>query len=230
MQMGAWRGTIRHPDGEIAVDAQVCRATKDRSWGVRALGEPEGGAPALRRGGGMFFVWAPLFWEDHVTHTMIYDDNEGRPISRSGLSTPLYRNPADIPMVEDPRCEHFADTRARVKYIPGTRLAASAQVDLVDGDGGVRTIACEPILKFQMNALGYGHPKWAQGVWHGEEAMHHESFDPATVDPLAPENLHVQQVVRLNDGTRKGVGVFEHICTGPNAKAGFTGARDGAPG
>jgi hypothetical protein len=229
MQLGRWRGTIRHPDGEIAVDKRVCRATKDRSWGIRHLGEPEAGAPPLPRGG-MFFVWAPLFWDDHITHAMIYDDPQGRPISRSGIIAPLYGDPAEIPGVEDDRAEHMADVRARVRYVPGTRLAASAEVDLVDGAGRTRTIACEPILKFQMKALGYGHPQWAQGIWHGEMAIHHESFDPAALDPLAPENLHVQQVVRLDDGERKGLGVFEHICTGPNVQAGFTDGREGARG
>jgi hypothetical protein len=54
-----------------------------------------------------------------------------------------------------------------VNYVPGTRLARSAEIDLIDHDGGTRTIALEPILKFQMKGLGYGHPQWGQGMWKG---------------------------------------------------------------
>jgi hypothetical protein len=226
-QLGRWRGTIRHPDGTIVIDETVCRATKDRSWGIRTLGEPEGGAPPPPGGrSGMFFVWAPLFWDDHVTHALIYDDSEGNPIQRGGFAAPLYPAAADIPGVEDGRDEHMADVQARVTYLPGTRRAASAELDMVDHSGRTRVIRCEPILDFYMKGLGYGHPQWGQGLWHGEMALGHESFDPAMLDPMARENMHVQQVIRIDDGERSGIGIFEHICTGPNSRAGFKTATD----
>ena len=98
----------------------------------------------------------------------------------------------------------------------------------MDLDGGIRTIRLEPILRFQFKGLGYGHPKWRQGAWLGELALGHESFDPAELDLLKPENLHVQQVVRASDGTRTGIGVLEQIVIGPYEPAGFTGMLDGA--
>jgi hypothetical protein len=86
----------------------------------------------------------------------------------------------------------------------------------------------EPILKFQMKGLGYGHPEWGQGMWKGELALGGESFDPRQLDNLARENIHVQQVVRTSDGQRSGVGVLEQICIGPYAPAGFKSFLDGA--
>ena len=38
-QFGRWSGTVSHPDGEFTVDADRWRGTKDRSWGVRGVGE-----------------------------------------------------------------------------------------------------------------------------------------------------------------------------------------------
>ncbi|MEE4381405.1 MAG: hypothetical protein V2J02_05365, partial [Pseudomonadales bacterium] len=81
-----------------------------------------------------------------------------------------------------------------------------------------------------MKGLGYGHPEWGQGMWKGELATGSESFDPRQVDLLARENLHVQQVVRADDGTRQGIGVLEQIVVGPYAPAGFTEFFDGAKG
>ncbi|MCC5870939.1 MAG: hypothetical protein JJU22_00940 [Gammaproteobacteria bacterium] len=227
-QFGRWTGWIRHPDGDIQVDETVCLGTKDRSWGVRGVGEPDaGGAPT--RPHGIFFLWAPLIWENHVSHAIFFDGPHGEALVREGLEAPLYPSESAIPPgTEDGLCARMADARHRVEYHPGTRLAKAAQIDLVDIHGKVRTIELEPILKFQMKGLGYLHPEWGQGMWKGELELGGESFDPRQVDNLARENLHVQQVVRARDGSSEGMGVLEQICIGPYAPAGFTDFFDGA--
>ena len=226
-QFGRWSGTIHTPDGDIKVDEELCRGTKDRSWGVRRMGEPEtGGAP--NPPGAFFFLWAPIHWEDHITHAIFFDGTRGEALVREGFVAPMYPSEAAVPGVLDGRDQRMATARHRVVYVPGTRLAASAEIDLVDLDEKVRTISLEPILKFQMKGLGYGHPVWGQGMWKGELEIGGESFDPRQLDLLAPENLHVQQVVRATDGTRQGIGVLEQIVIGPYAPAGFTQFLDGA--
>jgi hypothetical protein len=227
-QFGRWSGVVRHPEGEIRVDERVCLGTKDRSWGVRGVGEPEsGGAPTMP--GGIFFLWAPLFWDDHISHAIFFDGMKGEALVREGIVAPLYATEADVPGVEDGRDERMATARHRIKYHRGTRLAASAEIDLVGHDEMTRTISLEPILKFQMKGLGYGHPEWGQGMWKGDLAIGSESFDPRQLDMLDRSNIHVQQVVRASDGTRTGVGVLEQICIGPYAPSGFKSFLDGAP-
>jgi hypothetical protein len=227
-QFGRWSGIIRTPDGEIRIDESTCLGTKDRSWGVRRVGEPEtGGAPAMP--GGIFFLWAPLHWDDHITHAIFFDGPRGEALVREGLVAPLYSSEAAIPPgSEDGLCRRMATARHTVDYVPGTRLARAARITLIDHDGAARDIALEPLLRFQMKGLGYGHPVWGQGMWKGELEIGGESFDPLALDPLAPENLHVQQVVRATDGTRMGAGVLEQVCFGPYAPAGFKAFLDGA--
>ncbi len=228
-QFGRWSGHVSHPDGEIAVDETTCLGTKDRSWGVRQVGEREaGGAPVTPRG--IFFLWAPLFWDDHVSHAIFFDGQQGEALVREGIVAPLFASEDEIPAAADGSDRRMATARHRVDYHPGTRLARAAEIDLVELDGTTRTVSLEPLLKFQMKGLGYGHPEWGQGTWHGELAVGHESFDPRQVDFLAPENIHVQQVVRASDGERTGVGVLEQIVIGPYLPAGFTGFLDGAEG
>ena len=65
-------------------------------------------------------------------------------------------------------------------------------------------------------------------MWKGELEISGESFDPAELDLLAPENIHVQQVVRATDGARQGIGALEQVVVGPYAPAGFTEWFDGA--
>ena len=228
-QFGRWSGTIRTPEGDIIVDQEVCRGTKDRSWGVRAVGERDiGGAPPLAMPA-FFFLWAPLVWDDHISHAIFFDGQRGEALVREGIIAPLYASSADIPGVEDGRDQRMATARHRVTYHPGTRLAQSAEIDLVSHDGDTRTITLEPILKFQMKGLGYSHPEWGQGMWKGELAIGHEHFDPDALDMLQPENIHVQQVVRARDNSgRTGIGVLEQVCIGAYAPSGFTTMFDGA--
>lgn len=223
-QFGRWTGTVQHPDGEFDVDEW--HGTKDRSWGVRGVGEPEtGGAPTGHRT--FFFLWAPLIWDDHISHAIFFDGPNGEPLVREGIEAPLFASEADIPtsLVDTDTRMFTADHR--VTYHPGTRLAASAEIDLVRLDRSVRTITLEPRLTFQMKGLGYGHPTWRQGMWKGELEVGSEIYEPNDIDPLRPENLHVQQIVTASDGERTGIGVLEQIVIGPHAPSGLTGMLDG---
>ena len=229
-QFGRWSGVVRHPDGEIKVTEEMCHGTKDRSWGVRGVGERDvGGAPVMPKG--IMFLWAPLFWDDHISHAIFFDGPKGEALVREGIIAPLYASEAAIPAgVEDGLDQRMATARHRIAYHPGTRLARTAEIDLVPLEGDIRTISLDPILKFQMKGLGYGHPVWGQGMWKGELEIGGESFDPRQLDMLAPENLHTQQVVRASDGKSTGIGVLEQIAVGPYAPGGFTEFFDGAKG
>ena len=55
-----------------------------------------------------------------------------------------------------------------------------------------------------------------------------ESFDPRSLDLQDPHNLHLQQVVRVSDGSREGIGVLEHACLGSYTPYGLTGISQGA--
>ncbi len=225
---GRWSGTICTPEGDIAVSANTCLGVKDRSWGVRRIGEPEtGGAPSTAPFGA-FFLWAPLFWDDHVSQAIFYDNTEGKPLIREAIVAPLYDSEPCCPEAEDGRDRRLATARHRLTYHPGTRLARGGEIDLVDHDDSVRTIACDPMLTFYMKGIGYNHPEWGHAHWKGELAMGHESFDPAKLDPLQIANFHTQQVVQVRDGEQRGLGVLEQVVLGPYAPAGFTGMLDGA--
>jgi hypothetical protein len=226
-QFGRWSGTVSDPDGEYTVDEVAWRGTKDRSWGIRGVGERMPlGAP--QRPGSFFFLWAPLQWEDHISHAVFFDGPNGEALVREGLTSPLYASEADIPDELDDVVTQMATAVHRIDYHPGTRLARHAELDLIDVYGTVRTITMEPRLRFQFKGLGYGHRTWGQGMWKGELEIDAESFDPLELDLLAPENIHVQQVVAASDGERTGIGALEQIVVGPYAPAGFIEMLDGA--
>ncbi len=79
-----------------------------------------------------------------------------------------------------------------------------------------------------MKGIGYQHPVWGHGKWHGELAIGGESWKCSDLDEIALENQHIQQVMRARWGNDIGVGVLEQICIGPYPKYGLKGLLDPA--
>jgi hypothetical protein len=225
-QFGRWQGTVRAAGQEIRVDAF---ATKDRSWGLRPVGVPDpGGAPATEIPG-VFFLWSPVHWKERCTHFGVFEDRTGTPWYQEGMIVPAYPSPDRIPGVEDPAVEQMARVEREIEYVPGTRRAARARITLVSRSGERHEIDLEPIRLACMKGMGYQHPEWRHGVWKGELAVGGDSWKLHELDPLALENLHIQQVMRARMGDEEGIGVLEQIAIGPHGPSGFQGLFDGAP-
>lgn len=220
-QFGFWRGEIRYAGQTLRIDPARVMGTKDRSWGIRPVGDPDpGGAPSSRLPQA-FFLWAPIHWKDRCTHFGVFEDADGRIWHQDGMIVPTYERPEEIPGVEEPDIRHMASVEERIEYIPGTRRAASAEIAMVEKDGRRHEISLEPLICFRMKGIGYMHPEWGHGRWKGELAVGGESWKESELDPMAFENQHIQQVVRARMGDEEGVGVFEQIALGPNRRYGF---------
>jgi len=217
-QFGTWEGELVVDGERVEVGGGDVLGTRDRSWGIRPVGERETGAPGPAPQ--FFWLWAPLNFDDGAVHFDAQEDADGRRWHQNGERWPR------LPAVEG---ERMASVDHAVRWRPGTRRAEAAELTLVPFEGDAHRIALEPILDFQMLGLGYLHPEWGHGLWKGEEAVGAESWAVADLDPLAPQHLHVQQLVRARLGDRVGVGVLEQLVIGPHAPSGFTDLLDGAP-
>src|SRR5262249_60125271 len=71
---GAGAGRVGAGGAELRVDGIY--GTKDRSWGVRRVGEPTPAAPenTLPQ---IFFLWAPINWADCCTHFLCFERANG---------------------------------------------------------------------------------------------------------------------------------------------------------
>ncbi len=227
-QFGRWQGEVRYAGKTLAVDSSRVYGTKDRSWGVRPVGEPEtGGAPAMQLPQ-FFFLWAPIHWEDRCTHLGVLEDERGFAWHQDGAIVPAYASPEEIPAVEDPGIERMASVAHQIAYEKGTRRAESVQLALVEPSGKRHEIELEPLLCFRMKGIGYTHPEWGHGRWKGELAIGGESWKTDEVNPLALDSVHIQQVVRARMDGQEGIGALEQMCIGPHATSGFEQFLDGA--
>jgi hypothetical protein len=225
-QFGLWEGSLSVAGERVAVTPDRVPGCRDRSWGVRPVGErPPGPAPGAPQ---FFWLWAPLHFDSFCTHFDVNEDASGARWHQNGVVVPLLAAPEADPL-DGSRVEAMADVEHRIAWRPGTRRAACAEITLVGRDGGRRRIELEPILDFAMSGIGYLHPEWSHGVWKGLEAVAGESWDVASASPLDPRFLHVQQLCRARLGKAEGIGVLEQLAIGPHAPSGLTGLLDGAP-
>jgi hypothetical protein len=227
-QFGAWAGALEIDGERVELQPAQVLGSRDRSWGVRIVGEREGGAPgALPQ---FFWLWAPLHFDDLCTHFDVNEDAKGRTWHSFGTVVPA--SPPGSGSVPEGEPEEMARVAHRVRWKPGTRHALSAEIGFQRLGGEKWTIALEPVLHFQMLGLGYLHPEWSHGVWKGENVVDGERWVLADLDPMQPQFLHIQALVRakLRDGQREreGVGILEQLVIGPHEPSGITGLLDPA--
>jgi len=218
-QFGAWDGALTIDGATIPIAAADVRGCRDRSWGIRIVGEPEGGAPGMLPQ--FFWLWAPIGFDDVCVHFDVNEDGEGRRWHANG-------NLAKVGVFDDDAIEYIKTVEHRIRWQPGMRRAASAAIALTPHGGAPRTIDLEPILTFQMRGLGYFEPEWGHGMWKGELAVGGDVWTLADLDPLEPRHLHVQQLCRARMDGRVGLGVLEQLVIGPHAPSGFRSIIDGA--
>src|SRR5581483_9822435 len=75
-QFGQWQGTISVGGRSMRIEPERILAVRDRSWGVRPVGEPEGGGPGLPPQ--FFWLWAPVHFDDVCTLCDVNEDGDGR--------------------------------------------------------------------------------------------------------------------------------------------------------
>ena len=226
-QFGHWGGEITYGGEHLTVDAASTPGTKDRSWGVRPVGDPAPpGAPSPNFTG-IFFLWAPIHWDDRCTHFLVFEEPDGRQWHTDAMIVPV--KDGATPPVVDPGVQVLAGATHQLVYESGTRRMEEGRIALVDHDGSLLEIDLEPLICFRMKGIGYTHPFWGHGMWKGELAIAGESWREEDLDPMAYENQHIQQVVRARHGDQVGVGVLEQLAFGLHHRYGFKELLDPAP-
>jgi hypothetical protein len=216
-QNGRYSGWLE-VDGKRHALAPGAVGTRDRSWGVRSIGEPDA-QPVVPAGPRSFFwQWTPLNFADRSVFFHINAEADGRPWNTRAVICPDGAGPQDL----------FETDQATLQTVlePGTRHASAARLTIPAPGKPPVSIAFEPATKFQMRGIGYLHPKWGHGRYHGPLVVEREDIVLAGLDPNAFENLHIQAISKVTltqDGqpTQVGLGVFEQLIIGPYAPLGL---------
>jgi hypothetical protein len=215
VQTGSWTGTLLLDGRETAVTPDRFWGNRDRSWGVRPVGEPE---PAGIGGMGVFFWnFAVARFEDETLLYMAQEDERGR----RSLEEAVRLRP-------DGTVEHLGRPEHRLRFRPGTRLVTGATVTF---SGGL-SLEAEVLRPLHIaRATGYGFDAdWRHGMYQGPELVvqrHDLDTDAADIVPIPGAIVDNLARFTTSDG-RTGYGLLEVMTMGPHAQY-FTGWDDVGP-
>ncbi|NBU36635.1 MAG: hypothetical protein EBS32_00110 [Actinobacteria bacterium] len=219
-QLGTWTGWIEVDGDRIEVDAQTVVGSRDRSWGIRNVGERvQLGAP-LNASPQFYWLWAPVCFDGFGTMFDINEYGDGERWHHSGAVLDGTESVKQAWSVE-----------YDVEWLPGTRHMRSFQLRYGFKDEHI-TLDFEPIMHFQMFGLGYMHPEWTHGGWKGELVVGGDRFTLPVENPMAPHHVHVQTLSSVtcnrNGNVSTGTGILETLVMGPHAPSGLTELFDPA--
>ena len=225
-QLGKWTGTILTEAGSLT--PTEIYGIRDRSWGVRPVGEPEGGAPGmLNKEPGVYWCWAPVHFKNFCTQFGTFQDNDGNTTQISGHKLPLYDDMTLAP--GEIEVETIHSLHHSVNWQKGTRWATGANIsgqmkNKDEFDLKLNTFG--PI--FFCKGIGYQHDEWKHGIWKGELETGYEVWDLTSIDPGDYTFFHTHQMANATLGSETGIGMLENLVVGRHDPSGFKDFFDGA--
>jgi hypothetical protein len=220
-QVGTWSGVLRVDGDEIAVSDDRWVGTRDRSWGIRPVGEPEpAGRQADEPREGFWWLYVPLRFDDFATIVILQEEPDG------------FRTLNDATLVRpDGRVEQLGWPEVEIVYASGTRIPERALLHLARG-GKSFDIEVESLGYIAIHiGCGYGgDPDWTHGQWRGRgyaEGQVYDLTDPAIAGRI-PFGV-IDHVGRAVCDGEEGWGLFEHASIGRHDPTGFADYMSVAP-
>ncbi|GAA0250264.1 DUF7064 domain-containing protein [Cryptosporangium japonicum] len=221
-QLGTWSGRLVVDGTEFDVDPDVWLGSRDRSWGIRPVGESiPAGRPLDDANEGLWWLYVPLRFDDFALIVIVQETPDG------------YRTLNDATRVfPDGRVEQLGWPRIEISYTSGTRVPTGARLHCTTPDGKPLTVEVESLGGIPLHVgAGYGgDPDWTHGTWHGREwsrADRYDMSDPANAGRV-PWGV-VDHPARATIDGQVGWGLFEHASIGRHDPSGFRDFGSVAP-
>jgi hypothetical protein len=223
MQYGTWHGWIEVDGRRHEVDAATTHGLRDKSWGVRLLGEHQ---VTHRRGGQIFWMNVVMHLGDRYAVIRTLDHADGSSHERTGYFAPLYASPGLVPIGE----RDLRPVRTwsfDLGFANATRRISSGRyaVELADGS----QFECEgrALGSFWYAGLGYSHDRWNHGLDHGGVlVVEREDWRVDEIDPMRLDRQFLASVLEFSAGGRViGFGHTEQLLMGEYRPFGW-GADD----
>ncbi len=209
-----WHGTLNVKGKTIEISSW--QGTRDRSWGVRPVGaaDPQPNIPPLEPQ--FYWLWTPSNFDNHSLFFHTNDDALGGAWNRRAVLVDF----------EQKSQTHFDSIKSKIDYAPNTRRISGVHLALAD-ELEAQFETKTPL--FYMNGLGYTHPEWGHGTYHGEEAFAYDEIDISQAEQLlaqgAFQNLHIQALsdvqLKMKGKTLRGAGVIEQLFIGAHKPSGW---------
>lgn len=211
-QLGSWNGVLSVNGAEHEVVDWV--GSRDRSWGIRPVGEPEpAGRPADGASEGFWWLYVPLRFERFAVVVIAQEEPNGfRTLNGA------------VRVWADGRLEQLGWPRVEIDYRSGTRHPERARLHCTTADGSPVEIEVQTLTSMPLHVGGGygGDPDWGHGQWKGTgyaQGSVYDLSDPA-VAGRTPFGVTDHAARAVCDG-EPGVGLFEHASMGRHDPSGF---------
>jgi hypothetical protein len=222
-QLGTWAGSLRVDGTEYDVTADRWVGARDRSWGIRPVGEQPGpGRPVEPRLGSHTHWWlySPLRFDDFAVVVIAQEEGDG------------HRTMFDAQRIwGDGKREQLGWPEFDIRYRSGTRHPEHVTIHVTDRNRKPMEIEIDT-LGFVALGLGsgYGGDAWTHGTWMEPgwvDRVDHDMTDPAIAGRLGFGML--DHVARATFDGAEGYGLFEHASVGRHDPSGFADLGSVAP-
>ena len=210
-QMGSWSGALHVNGTDLNVDPATSWGSRDRSWGVRPVGErePDGIRLNVQSIGGMW-TYFPMRFEDHSIYYICSENANGE---RS-----LVQNER---VWLDGRIEQLGRSEHEHHFVDGMRLLSHSVITFPEA--GIE-IKCESLLpNFLAVGTGYGlDADWRHGMWQGPELVVHGKVLAVADIAMLGSYAVVDHAAKFSYNGHVGYGLYEHAFAGAFPKYGLS--------
>ncbi|WP_026919384.1 hypothetical protein [Gordonia shandongensis] len=228
VQTGRWTGSLTVDGEHFDVEPETWRGNRDRSWGVRPVGEaePPGRRAAETEATTFFWIYSVMRFPDYSVIVLVQELRSGERIM--GDARRVWNDPDREP-------EWLGRVEHDVRFVSGGREPESATLRFVKPDGSTIAVECRPRLANYIGfGTGYGlEEDWRHGMWQGEEKVESQRLSIAGLDPVMAMFCPVDHLsdftLTENGDDLAGRGLFEFAVIGPHDQYGFTEFLDVAP-
>lgn len=230
VQTGDWTGSITVDGNRYEVTPETWRGNRDRSWGIRPVGEaePPGRRAADSDNASFFWIYAVMRFDDFAVVSIVQEKRDGERVMDDARL--IWADPArGVQWLG--RVEHD------VTFVPGSREPVAATLRFLKPSGATTTVECTPRLaNFIGFGTGYGlEQDWRHGMWQGDEKVEARRLKVSEFDPtmklFCPVDHLSSFALTDADGTvHQGEGLFEFAVIGPHDQYGYTSYIDVAAG
>ncbi|MDT7539150.1 MAG: hypothetical protein QOI82_2735 [Actinomycetota bacterium] len=203
LQTGCWTGSMLLDGRTIEVTPDRFWGSRDRSWGVRPVGEPEpAGAPTQISG--FFWNYFVAQFDGFSVIYMAQEDSNGRRTTEEGVR-----------LWADGRVEHLGRPEHALEFVPGTRKVSRATVRFAGGT----ELTGEVLRPLHLaRGTGYGFDAdWRHGMWQGEDVVvQKRDFDTDDPSIVPMPGAIIDNVARFGFDGAVGYGLLEAMSIGPH--------------
>ncbi len=212
-QMGRWSGNLSIPGSSWTVTSDKWGGSRDRSWGIRPVGEKE--SDGIRQNVSVMeglWNYFPIDFGDHSIIYMLQETNDG--IRELEEAMRVWKDPRkENEWLGTPEYDH--------DRIPGTRMLNGSVITFPESN---IVMKCTPLLaNYVAIGTGYGiEDDWRHGMYQGPETvvqgLHYKVEDIKGIGQYGV----VDHVGRFEYDDQVGYGLYEHGFWGRFEKYGLS--------